>query len=224
MSNQEIICGDLAEDGIQQGYLGDCYYISALSAYAEHPRRMKALILTDTLNQGGVFATQMYIKGQPFNVVVDDYIPFYDGKPAFAGQGRENSIWGMMMEKSWAKVHGNYDRTDGGLEIEMFDSAGAPNIYYDFDDQSGVARDEHKLYNVLKDAFDKDYSMACAVLQKEGRDNKGLVDGHAYSGHVIKIVNYHGSNTCFIKVRNPHGVDSWSGAFSDIDSAMDSNL
>ena len=166
----------------------------------------------------------MYVKGQPFNVVVDDYIPFQYGGPLFARQGKQNSIWGMMMEKVWAKVNGNYDRTQGGFENEMFDSAGAPTVEYNFDDQNGVNRDEHAVYNILKDAFGKEYSMACGINQNANRDNRGLADGHAYSGHEIKVVNYQGTNTCFIKIRNPHGEDTWAGAFSDIDSAMDSNL
>ena len=49
-------------------------------------------------------------------VVVDDYLPVNpdDGKPAFASC-RESEIWVSLLEKAWAKLHGTYARTEGGL-------------------------------------------------------------------------------------------------------------
>ncbi len=48
------------------------------------------------------------------------------------------------------------------------------------------------------------------------RDPNGLVLGHAYT--VIGVVQLEDSNrTKILKIRNPHGKDSWKGPWSDND-------
>ena len=77
---------------------------------------------------------RVFIKGIPYVVAVDDYIPFYNAYgvgssyemffPWFANAGIDGSIWGMLMEKVWAKVNGNYEFIIGGLPVEVFDFLG----------------------------------------------------------------------------------------------------
>jgi calpain-15 len=46
-------------------------------------------------------------------VVVDDYIPCKDGRIVFS-HAHDNELWVMLLEKAWAKIHGNYARIIGG--------------------------------------------------------------------------------------------------------------
>ena len=50
---------------INQGQVGDCYFVSSLSAFAVKPYRLENAILTKTVNKAGLFAMQVYVKGVP---------------------------------------------------------------------------------------------------------------------------------------------------------------
>jgi hypothetical protein len=72
---------------------------------------------------------RVYVKGIPSIVSVDDTIPFlrWDNgiyTPKFANVGRDGSIWGMLMEKVWAKINGNYESIIRGFAVEAFESLG----------------------------------------------------------------------------------------------------
>jgi hypothetical protein len=53
-------------------------------------------------------------------MVVDDAVPTgSDTKsPVFAGIGSDNSIWGSLLEKAWAKASVNYESIVGGSPNE----------------------------------------------------------------------------------------------------------
>lgn len=61
---------------INQGQLGDCYFLAGLSAIGEWKQRLAGAILTNTTNPGGVFAVRVYIGGVPTVVTVDDQLPY----------------------------------------------------------------------------------------------------------------------------------------------------
>lgn len=66
------------ENDIYQGGLGDCYFLAAISAIGTNKNRLDYTMLTENINDAGVFAMKVYVKGVPTVVVVDDYIPFYN--------------------------------------------------------------------------------------------------------------------------------------------------
>ena len=40
---------EIQPDDIEQGQLGDCYYLAAISAIAEYPERLERLLLTKSV-------------------------------------------------------------------------------------------------------------------------------------------------------------------------------
>ena len=43
-------------------------------------------------------------------------------------------MWGVVLEKAWSKLKGNYDATDGGFLTNGLRSLiGSPVFYYEFD-------------------------------------------------------------------------------------------
>ena len=52
--------------------------------------------------------------GQRLKIVVDDYIPTLNGKPAFAGYKSGQALWVMILEKALAKIYGSYERIEAG--------------------------------------------------------------------------------------------------------------
>jgi Calpain family cysteine protease len=64
---------------------------------------------------------KLYIRGRPMTITIDDYIPFYNGnlifeKAAANAPGKSNNmnIWGVLLEKAFAKITGNYEYINYG--------------------------------------------------------------------------------------------------------------
>lgn len=104
---------DIDPNDINQGELGNCYYLAVLSACAEDSDRIKNRIKTQEVNAAGIYCVTMYINGVETPIIVDDWFPTVYGKPAFC-KTKENELWAMLFEKAWAKVHGSFMRTEGG--------------------------------------------------------------------------------------------------------------
>ena len=56
------------EDGIEpndinQGQLGDCYFLAALSSLAEFPERVKAMFVTKEINKAGIYMVMFFLNG-----------------------------------------------------------------------------------------------------------------------------------------------------------------
>jgi len=64
-------------------------------------------------NDAGIYGFQFYIRGKPWDVVVDDklYVSGSVGSelPVFArSDATRTMLWGPILEKAWAKVTGSY--------------------------------------------------------------------------------------------------------------------
>ena len=47
---------DIKPGDIEQGYCGDCYFLSCLSSLAEFPDRVRELFVTKDTNDSGIYA------------------------------------------------------------------------------------------------------------------------------------------------------------------------
>ena len=83
---------------------------------AEFPDRIKALIETQDVNSAGIYLLKFFVNGLETSVIVDDYLPVFKGtkKLAFA-RNDTSELWVSLLEKGWAKLHGSYAATSGGL-------------------------------------------------------------------------------------------------------------
>jgi hypothetical protein len=54
------------------------------------------------------YAVNMFTLGVPSTIVVDDFMPFIDGKPMSAKVVDDGSLWPLVLEKALAKMRGNY--------------------------------------------------------------------------------------------------------------------
>lgn len=75
---------------------------------------MQGKWLTKSFNSAGVLAVQLYIGGVPTTITIDDYLPYYNNQLIFNRKGPENDLWGVMLEKVWAKINGNYENINFG--------------------------------------------------------------------------------------------------------------
>jgi hypothetical protein len=105
-------------------------------------------------------------------------------------------LWPLILEKSWAKLHGSYERIEAGFaENVMRDLTGAPCEVVNNDDET--------LFDKLAEAEKRNWMMAASAgsteASKEQLDSLGLIPNHAYgclnarsskdkNGNVIKLI------------------------------------
>ena len=61
--------------GVRQGSLGDCWFLAVGSALAENPERVRKLFTNVNYPQNGAFKTNMFVRGEPISIIVDDWLP-----------------------------------------------------------------------------------------------------------------------------------------------------
>lgn len=68
-------------------------------------------------NSAGLYVINLYDLGVPTAVVIDDYIPYTpiasNTSYVSVNQG-EKELWAILVEKAFAKLHGNYASIEGG--------------------------------------------------------------------------------------------------------------
>ncbi len=68
----------------------------------------------------------MLYKGKWMTIYMDQFIPFFNGEPAFT-KGNQKELWVILLEKAWAKIYSNYKRIEVGfIEQGLHDLTGAP--------------------------------------------------------------------------------------------------
>ena len=110
-------------DAIQQGQLGDCWFLSALAVVCTRPELIRRLFIHPQLNTRGVYALRFWHNGIWTPVLIDDNLPVtswyvaFDTATAFSPHhthrggiafavGQGNQLWPALVEKAYAKLHG----------------------------------------------------------------------------------------------------------------------
>jgi hypothetical protein len=84
---------------IQQGSLGDCWFLSALSVLANYPELVKRVLVTTTCSEEGVYAVRLCYAGQWRLLMLDDWLPCdQHGYGVFAQPSQHGSLWVRIRE------------------------------------------------------------------------------------------------------------------------------
>ncbi|CDW79186.1 calpain family cysteine protease containing protein [Stylonychia lemnae] len=213
---------------ISQGYLGDCYFLAGISAVAENQTRLEKAFVNPSINWGGLYAFNVFIRGVPYVVDVDDAIPAgkYGKASIFAGIGSDKSIWGPLLEKAWSKVNGNYERISAGQTGEAISFlTNAPYQYYNVSLLNAPS-----MWKLISEGDAKGFAMSFSTPGKSDKTvcSLNLPCNHAYTIiGTYQITKSDGSKQNLYKFRNPWGIDnSFSGQYQDAStywSAVGSN-
>jgi len=223
---------------IRQGALGDCWFLASVACIAENPvdkstsnknggitpsGLVKRLFITDSYNEFGIYQLRVCKNGEWIVVTVDDYIPCHvNGGPMFSSC-RGNELWVVLLEKAYAKLHGNYWQLRAGFVSHgMMDLTGCPTMRYSFPESKNVydkiLQYADKLWDILIKADNYGHIMCAgtpgvdAWTEGGGPDKEtGIVPGHAYS--VIQIKEY--DDVRLLNIRNPWGQFEWGGEWCD---------
>jgi len=109
----QIFHGGITPSDLNQGALGDCYYLAVLSAMAEIPERVEACFHTKERNSAGIYLMSFFINGVVSPVIVDDHVPTIYDRPSFVST-KDGEMWAMLLDKAWAKLQGTYARVESG--------------------------------------------------------------------------------------------------------------
>ena len=211
-----IFGNGISADDINQGGLGNCWFLSAISAIAEKPGRMEKVFLNkqNYQNKAGIYGFQFHSLGVPHTVVIDDYLPLQTSgstkKTVFTKLGDDNSLWGALIEKAFAKYWGNYGHIVGGdPALATRTILGTPWEKVKHNEKS-----VDELWEFINGHANTDNILTAGT--KGNNDSytnyAGLVEGHAYT--VIKTVTL-SNGTRLVQCRNPWGSDSFKGDWSD---------
>lgn len=200
---------DISLEDIKQGMLGNCYFLSSISAIAELNERIKKIFPNQEVQKSGQYQVRLFIQGEPVIVIVDDYFPCTkNGKFAFThSRGADNEIWVPLIEKAWAKVNSSYAMTIAGLPSEGLSTLteGATVTYI----HKKYSADE--LWRIIRESDSLDYIMCTCTKGSENLQSVGLVEGHAYT--LVGVYDIDGLR--LLKIRNPWGSFEWKGDYCD---------
>ncbi|KAF4336333.1 hypothetical protein FBEOM_9786 [Fusarium beomiforme] len=246
--NPQFTVGGFSSTDIKQGAGGDCWWLAALATIAHRKDLMKKICVAKD-EECGVYGFVFNRDGEWISTVVDDNLylkhkdfgedsEVYDatGKKArlykkqkqtgsealyFAKCEDPNETWLPLLEKAFAKVHGDYHALDGGWAgTAVEDMTGGVNTVVA---GNRVLRKERLWREMLgSDGEDGEFVFGLSAGGPGEDHNNGIVLRHAYS--ILKVAEVEdddGNKVRLVKIRNPWGQKSedghgeWHGPWSD---------
>ena len=69
--------GGVTVKDVEQGWIGDCWFLAAATALAEVPGRIERIFLNNKneASPNGIYGVNLYSLGVPHTVIVDDWLP-----------------------------------------------------------------------------------------------------------------------------------------------------
>eukprot|EP00930_Biecheleria_cincta_P081887 TRINITY_DN7133_c0_g2_i1.p1 TRINITY_DN7133_c0_g2~~TRINITY_DN7133_c0_g2_i1.p1 ORF type:complete len:898 (-),score=165.36 TRINITY_DN7133_c0_g2_i1:286-2979(-) len=212
---------DVGAQDINQGRLGDCWFMSALSILAEDASLVYSLLPAQGQDlSAGCLEFRCCKGGWWTHIVMDTYLPTSKGHggPIYGhgrwieeekkeagsciARGATKEQWVSFVEKGYAKMCGGYHSIVGGDAAHAFtDLTGAAS--------QTVEITEGLFEQVLKWQQDG-YLLACSTPDDRTEELKaiGLASKHSYG---ILDVCFKAKKHKLLKVRNPWGCFEWKG-------------
>ncbi|CAD8199562.1 unnamed protein product [Paramecium octaurelia] len=204
---------------IKQGELGDCYFLSSLSALAEIPQQVQKLFRHQEYQQNGLYGIFMCNNGILQECVIDDFIPCQkQGGPIFS-KANGNELWVLLLEKAYAKIYGSYQKIEQGLAGQALkDLTGAPSEY--FIRKAETLKDADLCWEFMEKNDKEKYILtASSETNEQGteQDNgNGIVSQHCYAIlDLQRVIGSDGKPDRIIRIRNPWGRKEWIKDWSD---------
>ncbi|KAJ6472033.1 hypothetical protein C8R45DRAFT_1013813 [Mycena sanguinolenta] len=241
--NPQFFVDGANSNDIMQGQVGDCWFLSALATMATAEGLVEKFCVARD-DEIGVYGFIFFKDDHWVSVIIDDLlytaIPKYEelnfsekalyhndkelyNKAArkgsqtlyFAKSGTDGETWVPLIEKAYAKLHGDYASLSGGYACEAIeDLTGGVSSFI----QSKDIFDIDKFWTEELMKANKDRLFGCYFgpldSTRSGDPSAkifGLIGNHAYS--VLRAVEAKGKR--FVVIRNPWGNSEWTGPWSD---------
>ncbi len=143
---------------------------------AERKSRVNGIIINDKYPREGLIAMKLFVKGKPEIFTIDDLLPFVSGNPIYAKRSGDGDFWMPFVEKTFAKMMGNYEQIGGGWQAESWRILnGAPTRFFTM---TGINNDPNQAVSIISDALNKGFLVG---VDTSSTPPFGMVAGHAYT-------------------------------------------
>ncbi|KAG5888432.1 hypothetical protein JTB14_020207 [Gonioctena quinquepunctata] len=217
--NGEFIIDGLEKFDINQGSLGDCWFLASLVDITQNCKILEKVVPKDQSfekDYAGIFHFRFWQYGRWIDVVIDDRLPSIPKngkwKLIFAISEDHNEFWTALLEKAYAKLYGSYaNLKDGTCSESLQDLTGG---FIEIVRHSSEDWNEN-LFEIMKESYEHNSFQSCAIMFREATDSNLRVQ-HTYSVTGVAEVQ---SNKCtkvqLLRIRNPWGKTEWTGRWSD---------
>ncbi|XP_054845174.1 calpain-13-like [Eublepharis macularius] len=217
LENPKLIVNDVSRFDILQGEIGDCWLLAALGSLTLQQRFLENVIPKDQdfkHNYAGIFHFRFWHFGDWMDVVIDDRLPFLNGRYLSVHPRSTSEFWPSLLEKAYAKLHGSYQNLHWGFISEaLVGFTGGIQMSFD------LQRSFSYLHKIVKAAAKSGCLMGCTTPGARSTGNielkNGIVLGHAYTVTWTAEVPYKDRKECLIRIWNPWGHGEWRGPWSD---------
>lgn len=213
---------------INQGQIGDCYFITGLSRVAKQPylvptlfeKRKPDIILgevEDSINlKCGAVIVYFFAFGRKTPVLIDTTIPIKNGDCVFCRPSKvDKSAWFCLVEKAYAKLNGSYSNIEGGyISYPIYSLFGYFQKHINFKEWNSK-KTKPLIERIIKYQkfgciMDSSINSSLDQIMLDDIKNHNLVTGHSYL--ILKVREVNGNYFFFL--RNPWGYKIWNGDYS----------
>lgn len=127
----------------------------------------------------------------------------------FAQCREENETWLPLLEKAFAKAHGDYKAIEGGYTGEAIEDL-TGGITTEL--RTADILDKKQFWEELRQCNQQFiFSCGTGIYHGGAHNTEGIIEGHAYS--VLRAVEEAGEK--LVLLHNPWGESEWNGPWSD---------
>ncbi|EPS38658.1 hypothetical protein H072_7623 [Dactylellina haptotyla CBS 200.50] len=223
---------------IRQGSTGDCWFLAAVATITNIPGLLEKICVARDEEVGvygfvffrdgewitSIVDDQLYLAQEEYhestsalkyalggrgqeNVYTETFLKGSDAL-YFASCEDKNETWLPLLEKAYAKAHGDYNTIDGGFTGEAVEDL-TGGVTSEVFSQDILSKEKFWKEELMK--VNQEFLFAGAIDSIMDAERNGIYSGHAYS--VLKAKEIDGHR--FVLVRNPWGKSEWKGAWSD---------
>ncbi|XP_041281076.1 calpain-13-like [Onychostruthus taczanowskii] len=213
--NPYLIMDGVSRFDIMQGEIGDCWMLAALGSLTLRKQFLENVLPKDQGFQedyAGIFHFRFWQYGEWVDVVIDDRLPFLNGRYLSVHPRTSNEFWPSLLEKAYAKLQGSYQNLNGGyLSDALVDFTGGVQVQFSLKDPPP------DLEEILKAADKSRCLMGCSTStqMRNIELRNGIVQGHAYTVTGAVKIPYKNGWKHIIRIWNPWGHGEWKGPWSD---------
>lgn len=191
---------------VQQGELGNCYFLAALAAIANaRPEILDNMFVDKHLWSENIFKTRWFFGGQESIVTVDNMIPAGDYGTFFTHQSLTGEFWTVILAKTWAKIYGNFKAVEAGnSDVVIRAITGSASEYLLMPQQTA-----DKLWNILLKGTQQKFPTGAGTGSVGNPTAYGLAVGHAYAVMGARVDETYGK---VVEMYNPWGSDNYNGS------------
>ncbi|XP_040468261.1 calpain-13-like [Falco naumanni] len=216
LRNPCLIMDGVSRFDIMQGEIGDCWMLAALGSLTLRKQFVENVLPRDQGFQegyAGIFHFRFWQYGDWVDVVIDDRLPFLNGRYLSVHPRTSNEFWPSLLEKAYAKLQGSYQNLHGGyISDALVDLTGGVQMQFSLKDPPP------DLEEILKAADKSQCLMGCSTsgqLRRNIELRNGIVQGHAYTVTGAAKIRYKNGWKHIIRIWNPWGHGEWKGPWSD---------